>query len=367
MDFAELRARWAHLAEASLPMSSYVEALSLERGEPRRTDEGPAIFVRANGEAVVGYTERGQFSLREVFATEHEACVLVWNQISLSAARQGPRAMPLRLADKTLAAEVAATSDAREITRYARHGDPAVRSNLASRTDLPPEVLRSLARDRDAWVAWVVARNPTTPEKVLVRLARSRRHTLMSRIVAQNPALTEELIDALVRDDDFGVRRQLARNARVPARFLTLLATDPDYMVRWSVGANPNTPADSLAVLARDEEMAVRLVVASNPVTESDELSRLAWDEAPDVRREVARNSRTPAPALAGLAADRETSVAIWVGKNAASDAAALTVLAGHPESYVRLFAAENPRTPADVLAVLRQDEWVTVREAAAR
>jgi 3-methyladenine DNA glycosylase AlkC len=69
-------------------------------------------------------------------------------------------------------------------------------------------------------------------------------------------------------------RHEIARNPSTPADVLVRLATDKNKYVRMCVAANPSTPVDVLAQLAADENKWVRWYVANNPQTAVDSHGR---------------------------------------------------------------------------------------------
>jgi len=349
MDVAELLSRRAWIFAAQAPQKSWVEAIS----PVRSTGDGYSIFPNADGGWVFGYAERNQFSERQVFATEDEACQFVWAKIREYSIVEGLKLYPLAVRPQELAREVAA-----EPERFAGHDDYVVRAAVA-RLSANPTLLEALARDAKSEVVWRVAANPATPTKVLKRLAL---HKTLRGPLALNPALPPALADKFTRSSDPGVRWRAARNPAVPVATLEQLATDPNFGVRWSVAANPSTPVPTLLSMLTDEEAGVRLALALGSAPEV--LAALATDPFRDVAREVARNPHTPQPTLALLAAESE-GLGYWVGSNPASDGATLGIVARHPLDWVRKVAAENPLTPVDVLQVLASDDEKSVRDSA--
>ncbi len=79
--------------------------------------------------------------------------------------------------------------------------------------------------------------------------------------VASSPYLTPDLVVALSRDEDEGVRSFLARNERTNDIALRLLARDESDQVRGFVALNRAVPADVLTGLANDASSSVRNLV----------------------------------------------------------------------------------------------------------
>ena len=140
---------------------------------------------------------------------------------------------------------------------------PDERLGVAGSESTPPEVLDSIATDRDLDVRSYVAANRRTASATLNRI---------------------------VLDDHPQVRRMLARNRNTPVNALERLAGDSDYLVRLDVARNPSTPPHLLLALAEDFESSVVEAVAGNPSTPMDLLETLAKDQDSRVRAAAARN-----------------------------------------------------------------------------
>ena len=398
MLFAELEARIARLEEADKPFGSRQERIELFEQKPSLTDEGQVLFRLPDGRMGLGHTERGQFEEREVFASESDACVHVWNFYASEFTRGGGtpaylvRALfPPRVADAALGREAAASTDPTRLAELAAHPDPGIRATVARRKDCPPALLTllaadptsqedvaanpstpadvllglaasrsarvrfqvasnpstppaalaSLTSDAETSVVWRVAGSPLTPPEALAELATSTRFYL-PRILAGNPSTPPEVLAGFENADDFAVRWALAKNPSTPTAILDRLVADPDFGVRWGVAANPS--AIDVSSLVDDAEQPVRRVLALR--AEPSLLAELAQDPDEDVRLEVAANPATPPEALAALSEGDDWGIALRLSRNPATPPSRLAELARHAEAWVRQVAAENPRTP---------------------
>ena len=72
-------------------------------------------------------------------------------------------------------------------------------------------------------------------------------------------------------ENEWYMRRHLAKNPNTPADVLAQLANRADFETKYSLAENPNTPADILAQLANDKDKDVRKASANNPNTPKDE------------------------------------------------------------------------------------------------
>ena len=117
------------------------------------------------------------------------------------------------------------------------------------------------------------------------------------------------LAEHLAKDNDWDVRRFVARNPSTPPAVLEQLIGDNDWAVRKSVARNPNTPPAFLKQLTTDEIFGVRVAVAKNTNTPPALLEQLARDESWNVRRAVAMNNITPLELLEQLIRDKNADV----------------------------------------------------------
>ncbi|HEX2551085.1 MAG TPA: hypothetical protein VHK64_05790 [Nocardioidaceae bacterium] len=85
---------------------------------------------------------------------------------------------------------------------------------------------------------------------------------------------------------------------------LRLLATHENPKIRESVASSYHTPADVVEALAKDPDAGVRACLARNETVSCDVLRDLARDESETVRGFVAVNFFVPADVMADLADD---------------------------------------------------------------
>lgn len=391
MDFAELQARIARLAEAGRPFGAQHDAVMLYDAQPTgQTGEGEVLYRTARGMGL-GYTERGQFTPREQFDSEDAACRHVWNSRARDFALHGGgtpaysvRALfPPRVIDAAEGRLAATTTD---FAAFAASADPGIRATIARREDCPPAVLEGLAADEaavvdvaanpssppalllrlatsenarvryqvasnrsstsevfaaladdaEASVVWRVAGSPLTPAGVLSGLERSP-HPFVPRFLGGNRSTPSEMLGRLAASEDFAVLWAVAANPSTPAAVLDPLVTHPDYGVRWSVAGNPSL-ADASALVG-DEEVAVRLRLAARP--DPQILTLLSTDADPYVLDTVALNPATPAAARIVAALRCHTGVAVTLCREVAIEPEVLIALAQqHPDEWVRSKAA---------------------------
>jgi hypothetical protein len=86
---------------------------------------------------------------------------------------------------------------------------------------------------------------------------------------------------SLAKNSYFYVRRCVARNPSTPVKILTYLMTDPEEMVRMDVAENKMTSTKMLKSLANDSCESVVSRVAENPNTPAV-ISKMLWASITD-------------------------------------------------------------------------------------
>ncbi len=141
----------------------------------------------------------------------------------------------------------ASSIDLAEAKRQAQHGDDDARATLASRTDLPPELLYFLARDRATTVRRAAAANPTLPDKASRLLAEDEepevRRAVASKLAQRwQPtanSLHRRTLIQLGRDDVLRVRHAIAEALKdsneAPYELIADLARDTAALVAQPV------------------------------------------------------------------------------------------------------------------------------------
>ena len=133
-------------------------------------------------------------------------------------------------------------------------GSNDVRKALAANPNTPPRVLSNMSNFIFSDVTNLVAANPSTDKKDLVRL--SKKQDLSP-----------------YRDYDSTERKQYALN-------------------RINVAGNPSTPLNTLEELLAEGDPSIKLAIASNPSATNKMLNKLAKDEDADVKLAAYTNPR---------------------------------------------------------------------------
>ncbi len=177
------------------------------------------------------------------------------------------------------------------------------RKDLALNSD-ETSILSVLAKDSSDSVRYAVAKNPSTPQKLLEKIARKQSEDIATRDVAIERIKDEKILLDMAKDSKVSIRMTVASHPDTPREVLEMLAKDSSYFVRKEVATNQNTPESALEMLANDEQIAVREVLAYCRYTPSKVLTILAEDSNYDVRTEVVLNCNTPPEVLEILAKD---------------------------------------------------------------
>lgn len=115
------------------------------------------------------------------------------------------------------------------------------------------ELLRELSTNQaDMGARWAVAKNPHTPQDVLVTLA-SDEINLVRALVATNPATPPSILEKLFSDEKI-VRDGLSGNPSTPIKILKILANDADKMVRMRLAENTSVSKELLQELMSDSD-----------------------------------------------------------------------------------------------------------------
>ena len=92
---------------------------------------------------------------------------------------------------------------------------------MAENINTPLDLLRKLAKDKDADVKYHVASNPNTPLGILRKLTKSANSEVRVG-VAENPNIPEDVLRELVKDESVSVRWELALNSNVSSTLLIM-------------------------------------------------------------------------------------------------------------------------------------------------
>jgi hypothetical protein len=139
----------------------------------------------------------------------------------------------------TLLPRIAAASPD-EVAQLAASADPVLRMLVATRRDLPSDIVEKLAQDPDTKVVRAVAAHPGLGEQRLLDMAAHR------ELAAHPDATAATLLCCL---DVPAARPIAARHPALPPATITELLDDPDESVRRASAANPALPRHAARAL----------------------------------------------------------------------------------------------------------------------
>lgn len=219
-----------------------------------------------------------------------------------------------------------------------------------------------------------VARNPSAPAALLLRLLASHQHR--ESLVGRVPRLPDSVYDAVVAHPSPEVRRHLAENPHAPGSQRGRLAEDPDPQVRLRVARPPvafRTPVEPLpepacARLAADRVPGIRLALAlalalarEARVLPTAVLEVLLLDPDPQVRTAaLVRAGGTRALRLLAHA-DEQEEWRVWSVVDT-DDPELMRRAVRSAQLGLRRSAAYNPGLPGELAARLARDPDHAVR-----
>lgn len=196
----------------------------------------------------------------------------------------------------------------------ASHEDPAIRAEIADRTDVRPEILYFLAEDQNPAVRRRVAANPQSPAQANLILATDEdeqvRAMLAPKIARLAPGLTANEQDRL-RRATFEALELLARD-QLP-RIRAILSEALQH-----VG---NAPPDVIRRLARDIELAVSgpILQFSPVLSDEDLLDIIESSPITGALSAISRRSTVNVRVADAIAASEDTdAIAVLLGNSSA-------------------------------------------------
>lgn len=165
-----------------------------------------------------------------------------------------------------------------------------VRNYIAQNPSTPTEILEKIAYN-EYWEYTI----------------KGQREELLAREdelegLARNLATTLEIFEKLAEKNDYMIKSMLASNPSTPEKILEKLAQDEAFggLIKFGVAGNNSTPMVILKKLAKDEMKSVRFAVAGNLSAPEDILKEFVQEGG--FEKILAGNPSTPAETLAKLA-----------------------------------------------------------------
>ncbi|MEU2286236.1 hypothetical protein ABZ614_30635 [Streptomyces sp. NPDC013178] len=276
--------------------------------------------------------------------------------------------------------------------------DPAVerREKLAACPGLPPDVVETLAADRDvrvvAELAWwatadmaarlarhphaevrrAVAANEATPPDVLAMLVTGEGLPPAERCLVCDREETPFVHDPQCPRLDCELRSGAScagshestvletadlalQNPRTPVEAVVRFVDHPSPQLRCRLAARADLPPELWGRLAADPVPGVRADLAGNPAIDEALIRTLATDRGHDVRRTLAHHPRVPLDVLSHLAGAVKVGPTL-LPRIAAASASEVEELAVSSNAALRMLLAERRDLPAGIRDALAQD-----------
>jgi hypothetical protein len=134
---------------------------------------------------------------------------------------------------------------------------------LATNPDLPIDIMQKLLEDKDWNVRKNLASNPKIPIEIMQKLLEYEDYYVRGNL-ALNPKLPIEIMQKLSEDKNYYIKYNLALNPKLPIEIMQKLLEDKDWNIRKNLANNPNLPIEIMQKLLEDERAGVRTTIRDN-------------------------------------------------------------------------------------------------------
>jgi len=246
-----------------------------------------------------------------------------------------------------------------------RHKSPVVRQCVASRHDIPQELVIRLAEDPDASVRIATVHSKKLPLDFVVKLAGDADAGVRMQVAFRKDLPTSVAVK-LARDPDDHVRATIMGREDLPPDLVVKLAEDPDARIRMYAARSEVLPPDLVVKLAEDPDDDVRMYFATRQDLPTSVAVKLAGDSDARVREVIARRRVLPTVIVAKLAEDPDARVRSRVARRKDLTAPLAIKLAEDSDNNVRADAASSEGLTPDLVVKLAGDSDAVVRERVA-
>lgn len=239
------------------------------------------------------------------------------------------------------------------LARLAAHPDADVRCAVAANEATPPPVLGVLAADAEVegLTRQRLAENSATPVEAIGHFVDDPSMTIRTAL-ARRGDLTPEMGRRLAEDPLPGVRSTVAQNPVIGEDLIRLLATCPMYDVQRSLAHHPSVPLDVLIYLTGVTKIGPNLLPRIAPADPA-EIEELAASTEPEVRMLLAERPGLPPAVRDRLAVDADAKVLKSIAADPGLAEAQLRDLVARHGIRVLAKVATNPGAPAALLTDL--------------
>ena len=247
------------------------------------------------------------------------------------------------------------------IEQLAFDAEPSIKKGVASRQDLPIELIREMAKDRQIARKGFLVRNHYFDSDLLDILAQDS-HPRVQQLVALHPNTMEKTLVRLAKNPEIGIF--ILRNPNLTEELFEQLVSSNNPKLNFALAQHSRTSRETLEnIAAKSEDAATLIAVIENnqtgKKTKSEILTRLAGFSSRSVRQYVAQNSCTPENILWGWGtSQRYYKLHPFIARNPTSPTMLLDYLA-HKFFSQKVWKglARNPNTSEDTFNYLYSKE----------
>lgn len=179
------------------------------------------------------------------------------------------------------------------LMRLSKDTSTSVRRRIPKATfDLPPEVARTLARDKDPEVVRRLSQRSDIPDDVRQEMIGNSPELAVE--IAKQSNLTDKVRDVLIHHNDYMVRAQFASRTDLTEEEMFIIANDESAHVKLSFIKEQKLPRELWEKFCRDEDADVRQKMARLKQLPPDLMMTLAKDPDVNVRLVIAGRKNIP-------------------------------------------------------------------------
>jgi hypothetical protein len=207
------------------------------------------------------------------------------------------------------------------------------------------ELLDNLLEDQDInnnyiYLKYNIAKNQKASPKMLIKLFEENNDSiLLLMAIGKNPNSPNEILEKLIKSNDWKIREAVASNKNISPALLEVLSEDDDSDVLGSVAKNINSPRWVLNKLSYNENTFVSNLAKSNPKIQKN----IAKKNKIDRKRLNNDLSSISMCDLISLAKDKNDSVRLSLSNNLTTPSLILSILSLDDVKEIRDNAILNP------------------------
>lgn len=151
-----------------------------------------------------------------------------------------------------------------EAEQLSAYSNNSVRVLIARNPSTPEEILIKLA-DHSYWrIRAGVAGNPSTPLNTVLGLRTKGKWTLENSSISRNPKVPQEILADMYKQGETG-DLGIAKNPNCPEEIMWRIYNDGGFMAHADLAANPNLPEELMDKLEGHEHRLVKARLSQNP------------------------------------------------------------------------------------------------------